>query len=57
MTVANAKALPKERGPSIEYNIDPLPKIKGIKKDNFLGIEARFVPERTLNTLNVIYKL
>jgi len=41
--------------PIIEYNIDKLP--KGVKKDDFYGVKARFNPMMNKDDIKVTYKL
>ena len=50
--VESAKGIPTAM---IEYNFD-LPKAKGIKKDNFLGVKAIFNPNMVKGQANVIYR-
>jgi len=53
IAVAKAKALERS---SIEYNLDELPKMKGISETSFHGVKAVFTPNAPKNSVNVIYK-
>ena len=55
LTVDKIKDMPSNA--FIEYNFEKLPEHEEVKEDNFFGFPAKFNPERTLNTVNIIYKL
>ena len=54
-TVDIAKTYPE--GTFIEHNIEKLPLMKGVKKNEFLGIKAERNESMRKNTMTLIYRL